>query len=189
VNRLPPQHQTQHGNSKTPQLIDTQKPGQPNRKYLYTCTSEDTSKVQQHEYPMTRPILAYNEEHHLHDGLMNENAGRVQAIVSQLKRSGGMWEKCQLLTAAPSATDVVEVLHSTQHLATLQSLFAATNSWFCGTCTLENAETVAACEACGMQHTDNATSQHREQYFQRAKKASIFVHALLRLPSPIVPSV
>ena len=95
-----------------------------------------------------RPLLAYNGDHYLHNGRMNENAGRVRAVVAELRRRG-LWDSCEMLCEAPSADAIVEVLHSAQHLAALRGAFAEVSGWFCAACTLENVEAAAACGACG----------------------------------------
>eukprot|EP00756_Hemistasia_phaeocysticola_P000600 Hpha_TRINITY_DN10438_c0_g3::TRINITY_DN10438_c0_g3_i1::g.193384::m.193384 len=105
-----------------------------------------------------RPLLAYNGDHCLHDGLMNENAGRVRAVVAELQRSG-RWDACTILDSAPAADAVVEVLHSAQHLAALRGTFADAMGWFCATCTLENTEAAAVCAACGSARQMKGTPQ------------------------------
>jgi hypothetical protein len=95
----------------------------------------------------TRVLLAYNDAHALHDGKMNENAGRMAAITAELHRSG-RWDKCEVLETAASADDVVATLHTAQHLATLRTAFADATGWFCQACTLENAAEALRCDMC-----------------------------------------
>ena len=97
-----------------------------------------------------RPLLAYNPEHHQHNGRMNENAGRVAAIVAELKRSG-LWGRCEILERAPPADGAVEVLHTVRHLASLRAAYesATSKGWFCRVCTLQNDRRAERCLACG----------------------------------------
>ena len=98
----------------------------------------------------TKPLLVYNPDHSLHDGRMNENAGRVRAAVEAL-RSSGRWEQCEILTTlVPSPTeDVAAVLHTAHHLASLRAAFGQASGWFCAVCTLENVEGATGCAVCG----------------------------------------
>ena len=99
----------------------------------------------------TKPLLVYNPDHSLHDGRMNENAGRVRAAVEAL-RSSGRWEQCEILTTlVPSSPteDVAAVLHTAHHLASLRAAFGKASGWFCAVCTLENVEGATECEVCG----------------------------------------
>eukprot|EP01052_Picozoa_sp_SAG31_P057268 SAG31_NODE_16854_length_693_cov_0.720539_1_plen_123_part_10 len=74
-----------------------------------------------------RPVLAVNEAHSLHDGPMNENAGRVEACIAELHRSG-LWGRCELVTAAPAMAQGDELhaklLHTAEHLASLAAACA-----------------------------------------------------------------
>ena len=48
---------------------------------------------------MPPPLLAWNSQHTLHNGRMNENAARLEAVVHHLQ-SEGLWERCQVLSGA-----------------------------------------------------------------------------------------
>ena len=82
-----------------------------------------------------RPLLAFNPAHHEHDGRMNENAGRVVAVVAELKRSG-LWDRCEILEDVPPGDGAVEAVHSARHLTALRTAFASAQGWFavCARC-------------------------------------------------------
>ena len=66
-------------------------------------------------------LLAWNERHALHDGLMNENAGRLSSVVRHLKETG-VWDRSRVIRGddlpAFTASDVTLLgVHSAAHLA------------------------------------------------------------------------
>ena len=123
-----------------------------------------------------RFLLAQNEIHADHDGLMNENAGRVRAVVAHLQAEG-LWDQCEQVTATTSMaagtaageegshSDLLDPLrravlavHTAAHLASIVDDYstAAGDGRTCIACTLANRSADAACRVCGTAKPETA---------------------------------
>lgn len=115
------------------------------------------------ERPPSSFLLSWNDQHELHDGLMNENAGRLKAVIAHLK-STQLWDGSTLVepskTTKPINTSDIQELgvHTPQHFEQLKQDGQSSTEWFCSACTLANENESPACRLCG---TSRSPSSHK----------------------------